>query len=637
MKRIGRSFCLISTGLALACSAHMDAKFHGSQADTSGASTGLCGLSVPVDPFRSIEIVHPNVVNDQRSSNAGGGAWSFAHLLTNMAPSANQSDIDAFLRGIFETFGVDQQINGVTVPARTPQGSSPWLDQVLFKIGSTATTNPTTATDFVVPGTGPGTSAPRSFDLANAPFKLIAIAMRLDLAGGPNFTQIPNAGEGRFVFGLAAGSADSGTPKTGMTAMTLIMEYKLPLIAGNSSFDTPLHWTETLHQLDSLDPAANPSGFNAALETITDVFTARGAAAAFGTPNGSAIATIRTNDIALTLNFGGPWQLREFNMNSAGLMVPATTKNMPLQSLDNSQALATFINANADALTGPNFLDFDMQAAGISIGGSADESEQMGGDLFTPPSTQAGLGPFTWAAPGVTNAQALRNFSLLTCNGCHQENKDLGFAGIADQAFLQISPIAPPGPDGTGRLSQFLLTGTGENGGVGELERRANLITGTLCAAGDDVAGPQAPPYAFDENPAASPACVSLNGGDPFEGIDAFTGDGSGIAVNYDAFGSGVLGSGQAPAGATVNFQVWALPVMSQVSIQYAVNGDFGNIQTMPLTFKFQNSQALVWGGSLPPQASGSTVTWWVEGTDVCHSSADYFSNNGGNFSYVTN
>jgi hypothetical protein len=73
---------------------------------------------------------------------------------------------------------------------------------------------------------------------------------------------------------------------------------------------------------------------------------------------------------------------------------------------------------------------------------------------------------------------AVDNFGLLTCNGCHTENKK-----NTDIAFYQVSPTAPPGPDGTGRLSSFMTQGDPSKGGrrPAELTRRANDLGSLLC------------------------------------------------------------------------------------------------------------------------------------------------------------
>ena len=398
----------------------------------SEGALGTCGVTI--DPLKSIEIVHPNVVGDARASNVSGGPWSFRTLITNMARTSSTADVDAFLRGIFESWLSDQIVNGELVPAR------PGAESVLGL--------------FTVPG-----SSPRAFDLTKAPFELIAIANRLDLRS-PTI-----AGEGRFVFGLKFPAQGSGKGFFG--SMTLIMEYALPLKA---PLDTPAKWAAKWHELDTLDPVGAPAAFNAKLQEITDMFSVRNAFV--GRPNGSAIDQVRSNEIQL----GSPWQLREFNMNAAGQMLPATTKNSPNRAaIDNSQAL----------------LDFVSQTPGL---GSNDTSfmslnfpANFGGNLFLGARADEDFSN-RWLLPnGETQANSVRvdNLGQLTCNGCHNENKAPG-----DIAFYQVSPTNStfnPSTglnDGTGRLSQFMTLGDPTKGArrPAELDRRASDMATLLCA-----------------------------------------------------------------------------------------------------------------------------------------------------------
>ena len=400
---------------------------------TTHEELSVGGCSANVEPLRSIEIVHPNIVNDARSSNATDGPWSFRRLIENMAPSANAVDTDPFVRGIFESFNSVQTVNGAVTEVRNSVST---MDR------------------FTIPGT-----SPRQFNLANAPFQLIAVASRLDLRSATT------AGEGRLIFGLTNASNPSSP---NMETMTLIMEFALPLVA---PLDTPAKWAAKWHELDSIDPATAPATFAAKLQEITDKFTVRNAFV--GRPNGSAINQIRTNEIRFTtFTF---WQLREFNMGSNGFMAPATTKESPnWDFINRSQEMRDFINQNPvlNTTTDTSFMSLKMptvfentlflgvkqnQAVGVvSNGGRWDLSDTE---------TQF-------------NSVAIDNFGFLTCNGCHNENKASG-----DRAFYQVDPTASPGVDGTGRLSQFMLVGDPSKGGrrPAELTRRANDMGTLLC------------------------------------------------------------------------------------------------------------------------------------------------------------
>src|SRR5258706_1924789 len=335
------------------------------------------GCSANVEPLRSIEIVHPNIVNDARSSSATDGVWSFRRLIENMAPSANAVDTDAFLRGIFEAWTATQTINGAVTAIRN---SAAAMDR------------------FAIPGT-----SPRQFNLANAPFKLIAVASRLDLRTATT------AGEGRLIYGLTNAS-DPTSPN--METMTLIMEFALPLVA---PLDTPAKWAAKWHELDTIDPATAPATFAAKLQEITDKFTIRNAFV--GRPNGSAINQIRTNEIRFTtFTF---WQLREFNMGSNGFMAPATTKLSPnWDFMNRSQEMRDFISQNPvlNTTTDTSFMSLKMPTTfenTLFLG--VKQNQQVGvvanGGRWDLSDTETQV-----------NSVPIDNFGFLTCNGCHSEN-----------------------------------------------------------------------------------------------------------------------------------------------------------------------------------------------------------------------
>jgi len=397
--------------------------------------SGSCNVNI--EPLRSIEIVHPLVVTDARSSNAANGAWSFRRLIENMAPSSVASGTDPFLRGIFESWLSDQFVNGEMMLRR------PNVDSQILSNGGFSTVS----------------GGSRAFNLANAPFELIGIASRIDLR---STTQ---GGEGRFIFALK-----NPPPVTGNASMTLILEFALPLKA---PLDTPAKWAAKWHELDVLDPATQTAAFNSKLQEITDVFTARNAMP--GRPNGSAINQIRSNEIQLA----SPWQLREFRMNAAGAMLPAPTAVSPAHdAVNQSQALRDFIAQNPvlNATTDTSFFNLktpDVFGSSFFNGGKADQGFSTG--------QASSLG--AWALSATENQDnnvAVDNFGLLTCNGCHTDNKK-----TTDSAFYQVSPFAiPAGSDGTSRLSQFMTQGDDSKGGrrPAELLRRATDMGNFLCA-----------------------------------------------------------------------------------------------------------------------------------------------------------
>jgi len=242
-------------------------------------------------------------------------------------------------------------------------------------------------------------------DLAHAPFRLQAIVNRFDLRHLGN----GDAGEGRFVFAF---NGPGGFPQQA----TMIFEYKLPA----ASDQDVLAWAQAFHALGALDFGES---YNAALQAITDRFTGRGARP--GHPNGSAINSVRTNEIA----FGSPWELRQFGLAaSTGLLAPQPVELTPDLGFNNSDTLAAYIHANQDAIVA------ETHVVPATFNGQPFQAGAIFNDLAA------------WFAPGV-DPNARHHFSLNTCNGCHSSQE----TGVA---FLQISPRAP-GREAT--LSGFLV------------------------------------------------------------------------------------------------------------------------------------------------------------------------------------
>lgn len=432
------------------CSAPVDSSAldQAGEDGTLGASqhelVGSCGVNI--DPLRSIMIVRPNIVDDARSSNLTNGPWSFRRMIENMAPSASAADTDAFLRNIFESWLSDNIVQGELLMAR-PDVQSKIMAQ------------------FQLPGT------PRQFDLALAPFQLIAIANRLDLRSATS------GGEGRMIYGLKDASGAF------LQAFTLIIEYALPLRPGVA---TPAQWSAKWHELDGIDPVAQQAAYLAKLQEITDLFTVRNAFV--GRPNGSAVNQIRTNEVALSSPT--PWQLREFNMNSAGMMVPASLKESPNRALINrSQSMRDFINQNPvlASTTGTAFMSLKMPST--FNGGFFEGSQALmfNASILTNPA-RWDLSP----TEDQLSSVAVDNFGFLTCNGCHNENKNLSDRRFTHVSSIDATPNRVTGEnDGTGRLSDFMLIGDPDKGSrrPAELTRRATDMANLFCteAVGFDL------------------------------------------------------------------------------------------------------------------------------------------------------
>ena len=236
-------------------------------------------------------------------------------------------------------------------------------------------------------------------DLVTRPaFRLLAIVNRIDLT--TRRVSATTAGEGRFVFGFA--------PFGQTLQATLIIEYNIPAGSPADIVDLANAW----HALRAL---AFPSPeYNAALQAVTDRFTARGAAP--GRTNGSALGQIRTNDF-FALSFA--WEFREFHLDAtSGMLVPAPVALTPDRSFNFSDRLGRFVLANEPAiLAEKHTVPLTFEGAPFQ-GGNVDASDF-----------------FTWQVPGVS-PETRHRFARNTCNGCHTQSETGG-------AEFQVRPRFP--------------------------------------------------------------------------------------------------------------------------------------------------------------------------------------------------
>ncbi len=313
-----------------------------------------CHVSTP----RELMIKSTTVVDDQirtvfnpSSTDSRNGVWTFKHLMENMA--ATPADAPAMVEAMLNTFTTPQTINGFTVAAR------PGMQNTILASW---------------PRTPDG-----ALDLAQAPLRLDAIVNRFDLRDLGN----GDAGEGRFVFSFV----DPFDPFFSLQA-NLILEYKLPATTDKDVQD----WANSFHALGAM---AFGESYNAALQTITERFAGRNARPDH--PNGSAINAVRSNEIDLGDN--GIWQMRSFGLSAtSGQLEPVPLVLTPDRSFNNSSTLASYINANQDAIIA------EKHTVPALFNGVPFEAGAVFNDLST------------WFAPGV-NSDARFHFALNTCNG----------------------------------------------------------------------------------------------------------------------------------------------------------------------------------------------------------------------------
>lgn len=315
------------------------------------AAEEICTFTAPADISieKELLITDLSVVNDARAS--GNGPWSFGGLMTALAAESAPALVKQWL----ESFERRQQVNGFPLaprPAMRARLTKPWM-----------------AMD------GAMTFGDWTPDLANAPFRLLAIVYRPDLGVVDRDGAIRSAGEARFVFSaLDLGNRrrlDDAPP----LPFTIILEYSLSA----STRDDVRTRAEQWHRLR---PVAFGEPYNAALQTITDSFAGPPGVGATG-----RLSQIRTNE-ALAL----PWQLREFHFDSGNQrLVNAPLKDTP-HHINDARELSAFVNRHPDDDLPKKFLT-----------GSADIPSRS----------------FRWPRMQIANNVLRHNFALRTCNGCH--------------------------------------------------------------------------------------------------------------------------------------------------------------------------------------------------------------------------
>jgi hypothetical protein len=392
---------------------------------------------IDLDPARTLMITDVSVVEDPERTydtctglGNPDGAWTFKTLMTHMAnQSATGVDPAVFVEDWLQSWNVNHTINTFPVPART-------------RINTRVLNN-----------------WPRidgKLDLNQSPMRLLAIANRTDLRKSSLRTRsiygggggIPlDAGEGRFVFGVMDRDSAGGCRAM---EFTVILEYGVPIRQCKAIRNYAQQWSN-LNQFSLGD-----SAYNAALQAITDQFTAAGADP--NKPNGSAINQIRTNEIALSSGYlgdigiepapeisaraavpitRGVWELREFHLLSNNLLNIVSTANTPHHSHNNTQLLADYINS------GITNVPLTYQGVPFLTGSTLNFSVADGA---------------VWNGPGADN-QRRHEMSLGTCNACHggEARDNAGFAGTGNGPETNFVHITTRNAGAESVLSKFLI------------------------------------------------------------------------------------------------------------------------------------------------------------------------------------
>jgi hypothetical protein len=384
--------------------------------------------SVSVDRFRELMLVDPSVIGDSRAQNsADDHTWSFRQRLEdlNADPAAAGPLADAWLdqwKSLTEV-PVSTDPAAASIPI-TPRPSvdqvlrCPWLQQSFDNYCDAAC----------------GACQGRRLDLTQAPFRLLAIANRIDLAAGGACGS--DGGELRFVYGVTTPGTMASLP------MTVIFEYHVALRAGESLRD----WATAWHALGAVQPGP-------ALADQLATVVGRGLARA-------TLHRVLTNDGAFGPPLGLPWEMRQFvpAATDAGVtrLLEVAVAQTPRLTLMSSADLGQWIDANASSvLAGDNKLDARFLASSAPI------------PTFD----------FAWhtaaSDPAVNTA-----FNHNTCNGCHggRTSDDIPFQHVA-------GPVSNGYYDPSGQTSVRLSKVLNNPGHDDELGRRERGMATVLCTS----------------------------------------------------------------------------------------------------------------------------------------------------------
>lgn len=406
----------------------------------------------------SLFITSPAVIQDPARTwdpctGAGtqGGVWTFSHFMQQMSIGSSLSPSD-FVKDWLSLWLNNYAVNGDVVLARTTmftQVIKPWA----IASGSTATlvTDPFTGQKSVT------LSGPLNLDIA--PFRLVAIVNRVDLGGGGggySSAGLPkNAGELRFIFDVVQPSPwGAGTEATcGKKRFTTIFEYGVP----GTGCAAAVAWAKQWSQLLSPPYLGFTPAYRAKLQTMTESVVLHGAAPLKGNQN--AINQIRTNEVALSTT----WELREFTLttqNPFSTTNPNPPANGPLRThtVANTPNDGAYSAGGADATINTFVTGFTTSQVALPVSNPLHCALKPTYDvpffINVPPfgmqpfrGGNSLVGPTHWKANTVTLASpadqicARHQFSLNTCNGCHQRESGNSLPG--NLSFTHIDPLSP--------------------------------------------------------------------------------------------------------------------------------------------------------------------------------------------------
>ena len=439
-----------------------------------------------IRPARELFIVHPKVVDDARAKYPG--SWSFGGLVNELV---GEDKAGACVRAWLETWVFQQTVNGFDVPARPgimekvilpwqkrdgfdPKSGQPWmpkLENAPFRLlaivnrmdlcaSRVADVLGQTRAQWKTAGRLPEfealldratQSAPLANDRTRRKIATPALvplnpalfdprtgSKREAAAFGPYgfhgglVEQMPDFGEGRFVFGAVD---EKGQPLAG--GWTVIFEYRLPGMKeprkpapaalekqpAAAKIGDPIRnrtlreWATQWHMLSFEEPGTGV--FNDRLENLTRHFTHRAP-----TNDAPPLGQLRTSEAV----FGTGREFRQFMLDQ-DLLKLSPLAQTPAPEFTRKDGPETRVLAQFLREGGP------LIRSGIHVIPTAlklrnESAPVLGGNAIIPAENPA----FQWNPKQGVPAVVRRVFSLNTCTGCH--------AGETECTGLHVSPRA---------------------------------------------------------------------------------------------------------------------------------------------------------------------------------------------------
>ena len=374
--------------------------------------------NIHIDYEKELMITSLDVVNDLCRTKWGGkdekgnrcapeveGHWTFWYLMMQVA---GNTPIEDFMKNWLMSWKTDQTVNNHVVKAR------PKISSIL-------------STDWAL----------NNFKKEGAPFRLLAIVNRIDLAGlqGP-YIQAP-LGEGRMIFGY---TDSSGGPLQAVVSL----EYQL----APSSTQKGKDWAKMWRDLEKLDKAGGSlSPYNISLQKITDMFVDE--YSNFVGPNHqSSLLRIRVNELAFGTD--GQWQMREYVLQDGNGQCHSIDQNdclLKLQPLtqtpdkdyNNSELLDSWVMENKTKIINQTHF---VPATYLYMNNM---ENFLAGSIELGQNSQMNSWNYRSSQSSLIDAQARYLFSIETCNGCH----------YAETGTLNFH-IRPRYENETAKLSDFV-------------------------------------------------------------------------------------------------------------------------------------------------------------------------------------